>query len=81
MKDMGFGHGFWTWHIRSIGDWAPILSVASFAGGLFGALLARDTFAFNYPCAPAAFVDEFRKYYGPTMNAGVPTPISRGIRI
>ena len=29
----------------------------------------RDTFTFNYPGAPAAFVDEFRKYYGPTMNA------------
>ena len=30
---------------------------------------ARDTFTFNYPSAPGAFVDEFRKYYGPTMNA------------
>ena len=30
---------------------------------------ARDTFTFNFPGAPAAFVDEFRKYYGPTMNA------------
>jgi SAM-dependent methyltransferase len=30
---------------------------------------ARDTFTFNWPGAPAAFVDEFRKYYGPTMNA------------
>ncbi len=29
----------------------------------------RDTFTFNYPGAPSAFVDEFRKYYGPTMNA------------
>jgi ubiquinone/menaquinone biosynthesis C-methylase UbiE len=29
----------------------------------------RDTFTFNYPSSPAAFVDEFRKYYGPTMNA------------
>jgi ubiquinone/menaquinone biosynthesis C-methylase UbiE len=29
----------------------------------------RDTFSFNYPGPPAAFVDEFRKYYGPTMNA------------
>lgn len=29
----------------------------------------RDTFEFNYPGQPAAFVDEFRKYYGPTMNA------------
>ena len=30
---------------------------------------ARDTFTFNFPGAPSAFVDEFRKYYGPTMNA------------
>src|SRR5216110_86118 len=30
---------------------------------------ARDTFTFNFPRAPSAFVDEFRKYYGPTMNA------------
>jgi SAM-dependent methyltransferase len=30
---------------------------------------ARDTFVFNYPGTPSAFVDEFRNYYGPTMNA------------
>jgi ubiquinone/menaquinone biosynthesis C-methylase UbiE len=30
---------------------------------------ARETFSFNYPCPPAMFVDEFRKYYGPTINA------------
>ncbi|MFL6301401.1 MAG: class I SAM-dependent methyltransferase [Terriglobales bacterium] len=29
----------------------------------------RDTFTFNYSGTPAGFVDEFRKYYGPTMNA------------
>jgi SAM-dependent methyltransferase len=29
----------------------------------------RDTFRFNYPGPPAAFVNEFRNYYGPTMNA------------
>src|SRR5438132_3198769 len=29
----------------------------------------RDTFTFNFPSAPSALVDEFRKYYGPTMNA------------
>jgi SAM-dependent methyltransferase len=29
----------------------------------------RDTFTFNYPGTPSAFVGEFRKYYGPTMNA------------
>src|SRR5262249_4894757 len=30
---------------------------------------ARDTFVFNFPGSPSEFVDEFRKYYGPTMNA------------
>ena len=30
---------------------------------------ARDTFTFNFPTAPATLVDEFRRYYGPTMNA------------
>jgi hypothetical protein len=30
---------------------------------------ARDSFTFNFPGAPSALVDEFRKYYGPTMNA------------
>jgi SAM-dependent methyltransferase len=30
---------------------------------------ARDTFTFNLPITPAAFVAEFRDYYGPTMNA------------
>lgn len=30
---------------------------------------ARDTFTFDHPGPPAALVDEFRKYYGPTMNA------------
>src|SRR6266513_2411646 len=29
----------------------------------------RDTFTFNFPGTPSEFVDEFRKYYGPTMNA------------
>jgi len=29
----------------------------------------RDTFTFNFGGTPAQFVDEFRKYYGPTMNA------------
>ena len=29
----------------------------------------RDTFTFNFPATPSAFVDVFRKYYGPTMNA------------
>jgi ubiquinone/menaquinone biosynthesis C-methylase UbiE len=30
---------------------------------------ARDTFTFNFPGTPSSFVGEFRKYYGPTMNA------------
>ena len=30
---------------------------------------ARDTFTFNSPRSPAAIVDDFRRYYGPTMNA------------
>ena len=30
---------------------------------------ARDTFTFRFPGAPAAFVEVFRDYYGPTMNA------------
>ena len=30
---------------------------------------AHDTFRFNFSGAPAEFVMEFRKYYGPTMNA------------
>lgn len=29
----------------------------------------RDTYQFNYPGSPSAFVDAFRQYYGPTMNA------------
>jgi ubiquinone/menaquinone biosynthesis C-methylase UbiE len=29
----------------------------------------RDTWTFNHPGRPAALVDVFRQYYGPTMNA------------
>ena len=29
----------------------------------------RDTYLFNFPGAPSEFVDVFRRYYGPTMNA------------
>jgi ubiquinone/menaquinone biosynthesis C-methylase UbiE len=29
----------------------------------------RDTFIFNYRGSPAGFVNEFRNFYGPTMNA------------
>jgi len=30
---------------------------------------SRDAFTFRYAGTPAAFVEEFRTYYGPTMNA------------
>ncbi len=29
----------------------------------------RDTYTFNFAGSPKAFVDEFRNFYGPTMNA------------
>lgn len=29
----------------------------------------RDTYVFNYNGAPAQFLEEFKSYYGPTMNA------------
>jgi hypothetical protein len=32
-------------------------------------VFSRETFTFNYPSAPTALLDEFRKYYGPTMSA------------
>ncbi len=31
--------------------------------------LSRDTFTFTTPATPAAFVADFKNYYGPTMNA------------
>jgi ubiquinone/menaquinone biosynthesis C-methylase UbiE len=31
--------------------------------------LERDTYTFRYDGTPAQFVDTFRRYYGPTMNA------------
>src|SRR5262249_4710507 len=30
---------------------------------------ARDTYTFEFPDTPPQFLDEFRKFYGPTMNA------------
>jgi ubiquinone/menaquinone biosynthesis C-methylase UbiE len=30
---------------------------------------ARDTYTFNFQGTPSEFLDEFRTYYGPTMNA------------
>ena len=29
----------------------------------------RATYTFNHPGAPSEFLEEFRSYYGPTMNA------------
>jgi hypothetical protein len=29
----------------------------------------RDTYWFNFASSPSELVDEFRRYYGPTMNA------------
>ena len=29
----------------------------------------RDTYVFNFPSPPSELLDEFRQYYGPTMNA------------
>jgi SAM-dependent methyltransferase len=29
----------------------------------------KDTYTFNFPGTPSRFLDAFRKYYGPTMNA------------
>lgn len=31
--------------------------------------MEKDTYTFNYPAPPAELLAEFRKYYGPTMNA------------
>src|ERR1700693_1299283 len=30
---------------------------------------ARDTYSFEFPDTPSKFLDTFRKFYGPTMNA------------
>jgi SAM-dependent methyltransferase len=34
-----------------------------------GISFVRDTYTFNFPGSPIEFVDVFRRYYGPTMNA------------
>jgi len=34
-----------------------------------GISFVKDSYTFRYPGAPAALVDAFKKYYGPTMNA------------
>jgi hypothetical protein len=30
---------------------------------------AKESFGFNFPCTSSEFVNIFRDYYGPTMNA------------
>jgi SAM-dependent methyltransferase len=40
---------------------------AGIAGGKISCV--KDTYVFNYPGSPANFVNEFRHFYGPTMNA------------
>lgn len=54
-----------TWGIES----HVIERFASAGVGAEKISFERDAFRFDYPGAPAAYVDEFRKYYGPTMNA------------
>jgi SAM-dependent methyltransferase len=54
-----------TWGIES-----NVIERFAAAGVLAGKIsFARDTFTFNVPDSSSAFVDEFRKYYGPTINA------------
>lgn len=54
-----------TWGVESV-----VIERFSGAGVSAEAIsFARDTFTFRYAGSPPAFVAEFRKYYGPTMNA------------
>ena len=54
-----------TWGIES-----NVVERFTAAGVPAGAIsFARDTFVFDFPGTPARFVNEFRTYYGPTMNA------------
>jgi SAM-dependent methyltransferase len=54
-----------TWGVE-----ANVIDRFSTAGVPAGQIsFARDTYTFNAPVSPAAFVADFRNYYGPTMNA------------
>jgi SAM-dependent methyltransferase len=54
-----------TWGVE-----ANVLERFAAAGVSAGRVaFARDTFTFRYAGTAAAFVEEFRNYYGPTMNA------------
>jgi hypothetical protein len=37
--------------------------------GIEAITFAKDTYIFNFKGTPARFVDVFKTYYGPTMNA------------
>jgi SAM-dependent methyltransferase len=54
-----------TWGIE--GDVVERFAVAGVAPERIS--FARDTYRFEFAGSPAAFVDTFRSYYGPTMNA------------
>ena len=54
-----------TWGIEA--DVLERFAAAGISAG--NVAFSRDTFTFRYPGAPAAYVEEFRNYYGPTMNA------------
>jgi SAM-dependent methyltransferase len=54
-----------TWGIEA--NVIERFSAAGVAGDKISAV--RDSYTFNFPGSPPAFVTEFRKYYGPTMNA------------
>ena len=54
-----------TWGIES-----NVMERFTIAGVDAGRIsFVHDTFSFSYPGPPAALVEVFRKYYGPTMNA------------
>ena len=54
-----------TWGVES-----NVIERFTAAGALADKIsFARDTFTFDHPGSPASLVNEFRKYYGPTMNA------------
>ena len=54
-----------TWGVE--GEVLPRFVAAGIAESRIS--FTRRTFTFEYAGSPVAFVDEFRRYYGPTMNA------------
>jgi SAM-dependent methyltransferase len=54
-----------TWGVES-----NVIDRFSGAGIPSGSItFAKDTYTFEFPEAPAKFLDTFRRFYGPTMNA------------